>query len=213
MLLSTEIHEKIKPQLVGLSSNVKLVLFTQEIECQFCRETRLLTEEIVGLSENKLLLETYNFVLDKQKVEEYKIDKIPAIAIVGIKDYGVRFYGIPGGFEFLSFLESIKLVSANNSGLSVTNRDKLKSITEPMKLKVFVTLTRPYCPAAVHTAHQIAIENDYITAEMIESAEFPQLVQKYNVFGVPKTVINDKIEFEGALPENDFVDKVLEAVK
>ena len=48
---------------------------------------------------------------------------------------------------------------------------------------------------------------------MIESAEFPHLVSKYGVMGVPKVVINEEFGFEGALPESSFVDEVMKASK
>jgi len=64
---------------------------------------------------------------------------------------------------------------------------------------------------AARLAHQMAIESARITADVIEVAEFPELVQRYEVRGVPKIVINEKITVEGALPEARFLEKVLEA--
>ena len=52
-----------------------------------------------------------------------------------------------------------------------------------------------------------------LTEDMIESAEFPHLVTKYGVMGVPKVVINEEFGFEGALPESSFVDEVMKASK
>jgi hypothetical protein len=45
----------------------------------------------------------------------------------------------------------------------------------------------------------------------VEANEFPDLAQRYGVMAVPKTVVNDRIGFEGALPEASFVDQVLRA--
>jgi predicted DsbA family dithiol-disulfide isomerase len=53
------------------------------------------------------------------------------------------------------------------------------------------------------------MENDLIKADVIEASEFPHLALKYGVMGVPKTVINDKTEFVGALPEDLFLEHVL----
>jgi predicted DsbA family dithiol-disulfide isomerase len=50
-------------------------------------------------------------------------------------------------------------------------------------------------------AYQLALESDLISAHMVEVIEFPQLAVKYDVMGVPRTVINDKIHIEGAMPE------------
>jgi predicted DsbA family dithiol-disulfide isomerase len=65
----------------------------------------------------------------------------------------------------------------------------------------------------VHTAYQFALENKYITAEGIEVIEFPQLGNYYNVSGVPKTVINDKEEIVGAVPESVFLESIEKAIE
>lgn len=62
-------------------------------------------------------------------------------------------------------------------------------------------------------AHQIAMENDLITADMVEASEFPHLSQRYAVMGVPKTIINDKTSVEGAVSEAMFVQKVIETLE
>lgn len=64
---------------------------------------------------------------------------------------------------------------------------------------------------AVQLAQRLAIESDMVTADMVESSEFPHLVHKYNVFGVPKTVVNEVVEFEGAAPEPLFLQQVMKA--
>lgn len=211
MLLSDDIRGQLKPVLADLPSPVKLVVFTQEMECQFCRENRMLAEEIAGLSD-KVKLETWNFVLDKPQVEQYRIERIPALVVAGAQDYGIRFYGIPAGFEFASLIEAIKLVSRADPGLSPLIRQRLQTLAAPVNIKVFVTLTCPYCPAQVHLAHRLALASDLVTAEMIESAEFPQLANRFAVMGVPKTVVNDSIQFEGAMPDEVFVERLFAAL-
>lgn len=209
-LLSERIRVRVKEVFETLPAPVKLILFTQEFECETCADARQLVEELSSLS-NKVKLEVYDFVSDKDKVEKYKIDKIPAIVVEGEKDYGIRFYGLPGGYEFNSLLHAIKIVSSKDSGLSQDSKNMLKSLTKPVHIQVFVTLTCPYCPMAVETAHKLALENDLISADMVDATEFPHLANKYQVFAVPKVIINDKISFEGALPELSFVRHVLKA--
>jgi predicted DsbA family dithiol-disulfide isomerase len=62
-------------------------------------------------------------------------------------------------------------------------------------------------------AHKLASANAHITADVIEISEFPEMAQRYQIYGVPKTVINDTVEFEGALPEELFVQQALSAAK
>ena len=61
-------------------------------------------------------------------------------------------------------------------------------------------------------AQMMAMENDHIKADVVEVQEFPQIAQKYRVMGVPKTVINETTQFIGAVPEETFIAKVLEAI-
>jgi len=194
----------------NLRENVKLIMFTQELECQYCRETRQILEEVAGLSD-KIALQVYNFQTDKALVEKYKIDKIPATILEGKKDYGIRYYGIPSGYEFSSLLEDIVDVSKNDSGFSTDAKAMLAKVNKPLHLQVFVTPTCPYCPKAVRMAHKAAIENDNITADMVEATEFPHLTMRYNVQGVPRTIIGNDQHIEGAVPEMAFVEKVVEA--
>jgi len=207
-ILSDRVKSRVKGVFSGLKEPVKLVLFTQEFECETCADTRQLVEELSAISE-KVKLEVYDFVSDRGKAEAYGVDKIPAIVVEGRKDYGIRFYGIPGGYEFNSLLHAIQIVSAEDSGLSQEAKSMLKSLTKPAHIQVFVTLTCPYCPMAVETAHKIALESDLVRADMVEATEFPHLANRYQVFAVPKVVINDKISFEGALPEIQFIRHVL----
>lgn len=134
------------------------------------------------------------------------------ISIIGEKDYGVKFYGIPSGYEFTTLIQDILEVSKGETGLSEESKKEIAKIDKPLHIQVFVTPTCPYCPSAVHLAHQAAIENENIKADMIEAIEFPQLSQKYNVSGVPKTVINGKYEFVGAMPEEAFVQELKAAL-
>lgn len=194
-----------------LAAPVKLLFFTQTIACQFCRETGQILEEVAALSD-KITLETYNFVTDKEVAERYGIDKIPATVVMSDKDYGIRFYGIPSGYEFTSLIEDIVAVSHGESGLADETIAALDTITEPIHLQVFVTPTCPYCPSAVRLAHSMAIASERVRADMVEAIEFPHLAHKYNVYGVPRTVINEETHLEGAAPEPLLLAKVKEAV-
>ncbi|MFQ5593380.1 MAG: thioredoxin family protein [Anaerolineae bacterium] len=196
-----------------LSRRVKLLVFTQEFECDFCKETHQLVEELSELSDN-LTMEVYDFVADEDVAAKYGVDKIPAIVILDEdgEDAGIRFYGIPSGYEFASLLEAIKLVGSGNLHLSANTLDMVKTIQEPVHIQVFVTPTCPYCPRAVVLAHQLAYASPWITADMVEATEFPHLSIKYNVMGVPRTVINENIHIEGAVPEPMLMPQLMQAL-
>jgi glutaredoxin-like protein len=200
-LLRKDFNEK-------LSDPVKIIVFTQEMECRYCNETRKLAQEIASVSE-KIVTQVYDFVKDQDKAKEYGITRIPAIAVVGKQDYGVRYYGIPYGYELQTLIEAIVNVSRGTTDLSEKTRTILKEVKKPVDIKVFVSLTCPHCPGAAAIAHKFAIENNLIKADVFETSEFPDLALKYNVIGVPKIVINDKVDFVGEFNEDLFAEHVL----
>jgi glutaredoxin-like protein len=208
-LIPDEHKEHLRMELKeNLEKPVKIVMFTQEVECQFCMQTRQLISEVAALND-KIKVEIYDFLKDSEKAKEYGVDKVPAIVIVGERDYGIRFYGMPYGYELQTLLEAVINVSKGRTDVSEETRKKLREIKTPVHIQVFVTLTCPYCPVVATIAYKFAMENDLIKADVIEASEFPHLALKYGVMGVPKTVINDKTEFVGALPEDLFLEHVL----
>jgi len=208
--ISKEDRDYLKKEFSKMTRPVKLIFFTQQFECQYCQLTRELVTELSELSD-KIQVEIYDFVKDEAKVKQYDIKRIPAIVVEGEKDYGIRFYGVPAGYEFSTLIEDIIDVSAGTNVLSKETKEALKKLSRPVHIQVFVTLTCPYCPRAVRIAHMMAMESELVTGDMIEASEFPQLANKYFVSAVPKVVINEEVEFEGALPEKNYLEKVLEA--
>ena len=197
-LLRNELNER-------MVDPVKIIMFTQEVECRFCSDTRQLVQEFATLNE-KITVEVYDFMANGDKTKEYGIDKIPALAVVGKKDYGVRIFGIPYGYELQTLIEAVVNVSKGKTDLSEKTKSILSEVKTPVHIQVFVTLTCPHCPVAAAVAHKLAIESDFVRADVIDGSEFPQLAQKYSVIGVPKIIINEKTEFVGAFNEDLFAE-------
>ncbi|MCB8937697.1 MAG: thioredoxin family protein [Ardenticatenaceae bacterium] len=214
-LLDNDTRTQLTEMFETLNKPVKMVVFTQEFECQYCKETREIAEELSTLSD-KISLEVYDFVADGDLADQYGVDKIPATVILeggkAGKDYGIRYYGIPSGYEFSSLIHDVMMVSAGDPQLSAEMLDWLAELKTPVHLQVFVTPTCPYCPQAVLLAHKLAMASDLVQADMVEATEFPDLSNKYHVMGVPRTVINETIFQEGAAPEMMMLDKLKEAV-
>ena len=222
-LLNKEVREFAKKKFdEELVNKVTILYFTQEPgriiipgsaptqECMFCRETRQLYEEVSSLSD-KIELEIRDFVADKGTADDYGIDKIPAAIIMGDEDYGIRFFGIPSGYEFQSLIEAIVDVSKGSTALSEKTRQTLETLEGDVRIQVFVTPTCPYCTVAVRLAHQLALESPRISGEMVEATEFPHLGQKYGVYGVPRTIMNETVSVDGAVPEDVFLEHVRKA--
>ena len=212
-ILSDQQRSNLKSELSQkLVNPVTLTVFTQEFECNYCKETRELTAELASLND-KIRIQVFDLLKDKEKASAYEVDKVPAIVVEGEKRSRAKFYGVPAGYEFSTLLKDIVQISRGETELSPETRRVLSRLTAPVHIKVFVTPTCPYCPGMVSLAHQFAMENDNIKADMIEVNEFPQLAIKYNVMGVPKTVINESIEIVGMQPEEEFVRQIQAATE
>jgi glutaredoxin-like protein len=210
-LINDKDRQTLSKEFRALKIPVKLIVFTQEFECDYCRETREIAEELASLSD-LITLEVYDLVGDKAVAEQYQVEKIPATLVLRggeqPKDYGIRYFGIPAGYEFMSLIQDILMVGAGESGLSPAAKQWAATVEVPIHLQVFVTATCPYCPPAVILAHKLAMESDLIRADMVEATEFPHLSMKYDVMGVPRTVINEDIHIEGAVPEAMLLEKL-----
>jgi glutaredoxin-like protein len=208
-LFDDSVRNQLKTILAQMAGPVKVVFFSQEIECFTCRDTRSFVEEIASLND-RIALEKYNLVTDKEKSAQFGVDKVPAILLLDGKgeDTGIRFYGIPGGYEINSFLNAILETSGKKEQLPKAVAERIAKIDREVHLQVFVSLGCPYCPNAVSTAHRLALENRKIRADMVETATFPHLAVKYNVSGVPKVVINETRDFTGAQPITAFLDEI-----
>jgi glutaredoxin-like protein len=223
-LLNSAVREATRKKFEAeMAAEVTLFHFTQEPsrlillnpvggqECFFCKETKQLLEEVAACSD-KLELVVYDFKADKAKADEFGIDKIPATVVMAEKDAGIRIFGIPSGYEYTSLIEAVIDISKGQTSLTPKTKEALQAIDRDIHIQVFVTPTCPYCSIAVRLAHQFALESTFIKADMIESTEFPHLANKFNVYGVPKTVVNDTISFEGSVSEETFLENVLKAL-
>jgi len=130
----------LKERFAELDKTVNLICFTQEFECQYCNETRELLEELAQLSD-KIDLQIFDFQKDEAEVKKYNIDKIPATVVAGDQDYGIRYFGIPAGYEFSALIENIMFVSKGQTDLSDNTRQQLNDLSKPIHIQVFVTPT------------------------------------------------------------------------
>jgi len=139
-VLGDKEKEHVKKEFKVLKESVKIVMFTQDFECEHCKTVRGLLEDVAGLSD-KISLEVLDFVKDRAKAEAYGIDKIPAFVVMGEKDYGIRFYGVPAGYEFPTLIEDIIDVSRREHGLARDVTDILAKVNKPVHVQVIISPT------------------------------------------------------------------------
>jgi glutaredoxin-like protein len=213
-LLDENVRQQVREAFAALQHPVQVLFFGSSENCDYCNDTRQLLEEVVALSPN-LGLSVFDLQADAEIARQYRVDKAPAFVIAAkdgqkLTDTGIQYAGIPSGHEFSTLVQDILLVSGRDSGLKESTREFLKTLRNPIHLQVFVTPTCPYCPRAVVLAHQMAMENpSMIRAEGVESMEFQELAEQFNVSGVPQTTINRGLgRVIGAVPEANLLAEI-----
>ncbi len=217
--MSLKVDENIKRQVAEMFKHMEKAviakIFLSDERCFSCNETLQILNLLGELApKEKLIIKQFKTGENDEEIKAHNVDRFPTVILNTDKNINVRFAGIFSGYEFGTMVEDILDLSLGKITLDAASKDKITSIDKPMHIMVFVTPTCPYCPAAVRLAHKAAMLNESIIGEMVEAQEFPELSNKFHVMGVPRTVINDgKVQYEGALPENVFVEKLLEAYK
>jgi glutaredoxin-like protein len=212
-LLSPTDQAALRTSLSEMTRPVRLLLFTQSIGCETCLQTKQILDELPALSD-RIVIEEVNFVLEGDRAAQYGIDRAPAVVVLfeengTVVDSRIRFLGAPAGYEFASLIEAIRLAGGYPTRLSAASLDRLSTVDTPRTMRVFTTPSCPHCPRAVTLANEMAFASPKITAFAVEATEFPDLARRYQVTGVPKTVVNDRTEILGALPEGAFLEQAL----
>ena len=145
-LLSSADQARLREAFAEMTHPVRLLFFTQTLDCEACPATRQILDELPPLSD-KISVEELNVVIDVDKAKQYGIDRAPGIALVGQDGGGaehdsrIRFLGAPSGYEFISLVQAVLLVGGRPSTLSDETRKRLAMVDKPVTMQVFTTPT------------------------------------------------------------------------
>jgi alkyl hydroperoxide reductase subunit AhpF len=142
-LLSEQDRQTVARHLEAITTPVKILFFTQTIGAsESVLITKQVLDELVSLND-RLTLEEVNFVLEKDRATQYGVENVPAIVLLrGDEDTGMRFWGAPAGYEFMSLIEAVILAGTGDSGLTPESKALIASqVTGPLDILVFVTPT------------------------------------------------------------------------
>ncbi len=131
-----------------MEHDVRLVFFAPSAgglalpgeDWEMAEYTRQILKELAALSD-RVTLEEHSATSEPELVRQYAAARTPMTAIIGAQDYGVRYYGMPGGYEFVTLLELVLDVSKGRTGLSAATLDSLGSLAGDVHLQIFVTPT------------------------------------------------------------------------
>jgi alkyl hydroperoxide reductase subunit AhpF len=138
--LSAEHEREVQHEFEKMKGPVKLVVFASELGPDTNGQTVALVREVAALSD-KIAVEELNPFIERERAAAYGIDVSPAIVVEGAIDYGIRFLGMPGGYEFANLIDSIIVASTGEPGLSEDTRASLAALADDVTIKVFTTPT------------------------------------------------------------------------
>ena len=145
-LIAPADQEKLREAFGEMTSPIRLMFFTQTLGCETCLQTRQILDELPPLSD-KISIEEVNLILEADKAKAYGIDRVPAIAVVGLDAAGqphdsrIRFLGAPSGYEFMALVQAVLLVGGRASDLTDENLRRLAAVDKPVTMQVFTTPT------------------------------------------------------------------------
>ena len=209
----------IKREMSKLKNKVVLKLFTdfktQEDgskvrKCMACEGAYELLKVLEDYSNGKLEVEEISTEENEQEAEKFNVKRIPAILFVDENDKEIiRYLAHPTGSEFVPFLNSIQYFSGVRPYYADQIITHLKKIKKS-NMKIFITPTCPYCPATVPVLTLFSIvSKGKISSEIIDVNLNPDIGIKYQVQGVPHTVINEKDSIIGQFTPQDLLDKLV----
>ncbi len=209
----------IKREMAKLKDTVVLKLFTdfktQEDgskvrKCMACEGTYELLKTLADYSNGKLIIEEISTEENEEEAIKFNVSRIPAILFVDENEKEIiRYLAHPTGSEFVPFLNSIQYFSGIRPYYADQIITHLKKIKKS-NMKIFITPTCPYCPATVPVLTLFAIvSKGKITSEIIDVNLNPDIGRKYQVQGVPMTIINEKEIIQGMFSPQDLLDKLI----
>jgi len=139
-ILTERDQAAVRKEFERIAGPVKLVVFSQELTApELCQQNEQLVREVAELSD-QITVEILNLAIDRERAEAYHVDQVPAI-VEGSRDWGIRFYGVPLGYEFSNLIDSIIVASTGEPTLSEDTLASLRALASDVDIKVFSTPT------------------------------------------------------------------------
>ena len=138
--LSARDEAAVRKEFERIGGPVKLTVFASELGGEHNAQTVALIREVAALSD-QLAVTVLNPHIDREQAAAYGVTETPVVVVEGARDYGIRFLGLPGGYEFSNLIDSIIAVSTGEAGLSEETRTTLAGLTDDVTIKVFTTPT------------------------------------------------------------------------
>ncbi len=193
-----------------LNKPVRVVLFTSDVGCETCPDMIELARAVKARF-GKIALEAYDIVMDRDKSDQYGVKRAPALVVQGAEGQAVIFYGMIEDVFLELFLSTIEAAANSRVWFPENIRRTLGHLTNDVSLRVFVESDCQQCRPVAETAIGLAFENKLISTSIIMANDFPDLIKKYHISTLPKTIFGENLHLDGHVTESMFLEMVFQA--
>jgi alkyl hydroperoxide reductase subunit AhpF len=138
--LSARDEQAVRKEFERLGGPVRLTVFASALGGENEAQTVALVKEVAALSD-QLSVRELSPHIDRAEAERYGVEVSPAVVVEGAEDYGIRFLGIPAGYEFSNLIDAIVATSTGDAALQPETKAALGALTGDVTIKVFTTPT------------------------------------------------------------------------
>ena len=187
-LLDANIVEQLKGYFNQIPSTIELVSFLNESDKS--KELDSFLQEVDAISEKVNYVKKL-FGEDEKLEKENNISRPTSFTLLKDgKNTGINFCGIPGGHEFNSFILAILGLAGIGKKLEGEQLTKVQGISKSLNIETYISLSCTKCPEVIQALNLIAMNNDNITASLVDGGVYPDEVKEKNIQGVPVVYIN-----------------------
>jgi len=200
----------IRSKAQAMSKPVRLVLFTSDIACEACPEMDELARAIKSKFD-KIALETYDLVMDRDKSEQYGVKFVPALVVQGTEGGAVTFCGMIEDVCLDILLSTINAVSHSKPWFPNDIIRVLSHLTNQVSVRVFADSDCEQCRPVIETAVGLGLENKLISTSVFLASDFPELVKRYHITELPKTIFGENLHLDGHVTESVFLEMIFQS--
>ncbi len=209
-MLSEATMNRINNRFRPLIQPVRMVLFTIDAGCDACPDMVELARAIKTRS-NLIALEIYDKIMDRDKTELYGIKYAPALVVQGADGRAVTFYGRIEEVCLDVLLTTISGISESREWFPQDIVRTLSHLTNDVTLRVFMDRDCGKCAPVAETAIGLGLVNRMISTCIIVSRDFPELVKRYHITELPKTIFGENLHLDGQVTESVFLEMIFQA--
>jgi alkyl hydroperoxide reductase subunit AhpF len=123
-------------------------------------------------------------------------------------DLGVRFIGLPAGYQMTSLISAIQSVAFRGMTSEAMTRIQLNKLKNEVSLELITSADDEAGTVMAHRVCNLAVVSPWIRTYVIRGDVFPEAVIRYSINRVPHLVINERVHMEGIVDEKVILEHI-----